>query len=156
MHYFHTKFEVDPIKNTQWIRLLSVLWIGPILTLTFDPYHLVWWLLITWYSYMQTMMFLRRKTKKLKKIQFLLYDVTKWRHNVKLFVDLESTHPDISYEVLHDMVPYGTLDFKIWPAGKQILTRSDTHEGLCWSAPKINRLSGIPYATFTGSLELIW
>jgi hypothetical protein len=60
-------------------------------------------------------MFLRWKTKKLKKIQFLRYDVTKWRHNVKRFVDLESTHQDLLYEVLYDMVPYGTFDFKIWP-----------------------------------------
>jgi hypothetical protein len=38
--YFHTKFEVDPIKNTRKIRLLSVLLFGPILTLNFDldPY----------------------------------------------------------------------------------------------------------------------
>jgi hypothetical protein len=29
------------------------------------------------------------------------------------FFDLESTHQDLPYEVLHDMVPYGTFDFKI-------------------------------------------
>jgi hypothetical protein len=41
--FFHTKFEVDPIKNTRKIRLLSALCFGPILTLTFDlyPHHMV-------------------------------------------------------------------------------------------------------------------
>jgi hypothetical protein len=39
--------------------------------------------------------------------------------------------------------------------GKQISIRSDTHEGQSRSAPKINQLSGSPYATFTTSLELI-
>jgi hypothetical protein len=68
---------------------------------------------------------------KVLKIQFLRYDVTKWRHNVKIFVDLEITHQDLSYEVLHDMVPYGTctFNFKIWPWSKQISTRSETDEG---------------------------
>jgi hypothetical protein len=59
------------------------------------------------------------KKKEVVKIQFLRYDVTKWRHNVKIFDDLESTYQDLSYEVQHDMVPYGTFDFKIWPWGKQ-------------------------------------
>jgi hypothetical protein len=36
----------------------------------FDPYNLLWYLLIPWYSYMQTIMFLRRKTKKLEKVSF--------------------------------------------------------------------------------------
>jgi hypothetical protein len=33
-----------PNKNTQKIRFLSVLWLGPILTFTFDldPYYLAW------------------------------------------------------------------------------------------------------------------
>jgi hypothetical protein len=77
---------------------------------------------------------------------------------VTMFVDLESTHLDLSYEVLNDMVPHGTctFDFKIWPWGKQISTRSETHEGQGRSAPKINQLSGNSYATFTPSLELIW
>jgi hypothetical protein len=64
------------------------------------------------------------KKKEVVKIQFLRYDVTKWRHNVNFFVDLKSTHQDLSYDVLHNMVPYGTFDFKIWPLGKQISTRS--------------------------------
>jgi hypothetical protein len=96
------------------------------------------------------------KNKEVEKIQFLRYDVTKWRHKVKIFVDLESTHQDLSYDVQHDMVPYGNFDFKIWPWGKQISTRSETHEGQGWSAPKINQLSGSSYPTFTPSLELIW
>ena len=65
-------------------------------------------------------MILRWKTKKLDflvKIQFLRYDVTKWRHNVKLLVDLESTHQELSYDILHDIVPHGTFNFKIWPWG---------------------------------------
>ena len=96
------------------------------------------------------------KNKEVEKIQFLRYDVTKWRHNVKIFVDLESTHQDLSYEVQHDMVLYGTCDFKIWPWGEQISTRSETPEDHGWSAPKINQLSGSSYATFTPSLKLIW
>jgi hypothetical protein len=56
-----------------------------------DPYHLVWLLLTPWYSYMLTMMFLKRKTKKLKKISFLPYDVIKskflliWKALIKTF-----------------------------------------------------------------------
>jgi hypothetical protein len=96
------------------------------------------------------------KNKEVEKIQFLRYDVTKWRHNVKIFVELESTHQDLSYDVLHDMVPYGTFNFKIWPWGKQISTRSETHESQGRSAPKINQLCGSSDATFTPSLELIW
>jgi hypothetical protein len=38
-------------------------------------------------------------------MQFLRFDVTKWRHNVKIFVDLENIHQDLSYDVLRDMVP---------------------------------------------------
>jgi hypothetical protein len=30
------------------------------------------------------------------------------------------------------MVPYGTFDFKIWPWGKQISTRSETPEDHGW------------------------
>ena len=82
--------------------------------------------------------------------------VIKWRHNVNIFVDLESTYQDLLYYVLHDMVPYGTFDFKIWPWGKQISTRSETPEGHGRSTQKINHLSGSSYATFTPSLELIW
>jgi hypothetical protein len=96
------------------------------------------------------------KNKEVEKIQFLRYDVTKWRHNVKIFVDLESTHQGLSYDVQYDMVPYGTFDFKIWPWGRHISTRSETHECHGRSAPKTNQLSGSSDATFTPSLELIW
>jgi hypothetical protein len=79
------------------IRFLSVLWLGQILIFTFDldPYHLVWWLETARNSYILTMMILRWKTKQfefLRKNKFLRYTVTKWRYNVKIFVDLESTH----------------------------------------------------------------
>jgi hypothetical protein len=72
MCYFHTMFEVHPIKITLKIRFLSVLWLCLILTLTFDldPYHLVWWLLPPWYSSILTMMLIRQKTKKLKNFSF--------------------------------------------------------------------------------------
>jgi hypothetical protein len=96
------------------------------------------------------------KNKEVEKIKFLRYDVTKWRNNVKIFVDLDSTYQDLSYEVLHNMVPYGTFHLKIWSWGKQISTRRETHEGQGWSAPKANQVSGSSYATFTPSLELIW
>jgi hypothetical protein len=97
-----------------------------------------------------------RKKKKLKKIKFLRYDVTKWRHNVNFSVDLESVYQDLSYDIQHDIVPYGTFDFKIWLWGKQISTRSETHEGQSRSAPKINQLSGSSDATLAPKLELIW
>ena len=45
------------------------------------------------------------KNKEVEKIQFLCYDVTKWRHNVKILTDLESAHQGLSFEVLHDIVP---------------------------------------------------
>jgi hypothetical protein len=89
------------------------------------------------------------KNKEVVKIQFLRYDVTKWRHNVKTFVDLESTHQDLTYDVLHDMVPYGTFGLKIWPWGKEISSHSEIHEDEGRSAPKINQLSGRLCATFT-------
>jgi hypothetical protein len=43
------------------------------------------------------------KNKEVVKIQVLCH----------FFVDLKSTHQDISYDVLHDMVLYDTYDFKI-------------------------------------------
>jgi hypothetical protein len=79
-----------------------------------------------------------------------------FHHNVKILVDLESTNQGLSYEVLHYMVPFGTLDFKIWSCGKQILIRSKTHEDQGLSVPKINQLSDRPYATFPPTLEFIW
>jgi hypothetical protein len=50
------------------------------------------------------------KNKEVEKIQFWHFDVTKWRHNVKLFVDLENTHQDLSW--------YGT----VWYLQFQIVT----------------------------------
>jgi hypothetical protein len=41
-------------------------------------------------------------------------------NNVKILVDFESTYQELSYNVLNDMVLYGTVDFKIRPWGKQI------------------------------------
>jgi hypothetical protein len=101
-------------------------------------------------------MFLRWKTKKLNswvKIIFLRCDVTKWRHNVKLAVDFESTNQGLLYEVIHGMVP---MISKFWPCCKQILTSCETYEGQGWSAQKNNQQSGRPYATLTPCLELIW
>jgi hypothetical protein len=53
-------------KILKKIRFLSVLCLGPILTLTFDfdPYHLVWLLLTPKHLYMLTIMILRCNTKK--------------------------------------------------------------------------------------------
>jgi hypothetical protein len=96
------------------------------------------------------------KNKEVVKIQFLRHDGTKWRHKVKFFVDLKGTHQGLSYDVLHNMVPYGIFDLKIWPWGKQISTRSETHEGDGWSAPEIIQLSGSSHATFRQCLQLIW
>jgi hypothetical protein len=47
----------------------------------------------------------KKKVEFFVKIQFLRYEVTKWRHNVKMFVDLRSTNQALSYEELHGMVP---------------------------------------------------
>jgi hypothetical protein len=46
-----------------------------------------------------------KKVDFLVEIQFLRYDVTKWRHNVNIFIDLENTNQGLSYEVPHGMVP---------------------------------------------------
>jgi hypothetical protein len=76
-------------------------------------------------------MFLRKKTKKfnfLRKIQFLCYDVTTWRHNVKCLLVLHFIHEALSYKVQHDMVLYGTFDFKVWLWSEQFLTRSETRK----------------------------
>jgi hypothetical protein len=125
------------------------------LTFDLDPYHLVWWLLtpqILLYANDDVPLMENKNLYFGGKIQFLRYEVTKWRHNVKILTDLESTHQGFSWGTTR----YGTVDFKIWPWGKQILTRSETHEGQGWSVQKTNQLSGSPYATFKPSLELIW
>jgi hypothetical protein len=144
-------------KNKVFVSIIT--W--PNFYLDLWPWPLLFSVMITSsrYLYMITMIiFLWKKGNRDfgKENQFLRYDVTKWPHNVKLFVDLESTYQGLSYEVQHHVVPYGTFDFKIWPWGKQISTRSETHEGQGWSAPKTNQLSTRPFATCTPSLELIW
>jgi hypothetical protein len=75
-----------------------------------DPYHFVWWLLTTTFSYMPTMMTRRRKTKNVG-IFGENSVLTLWRHKIE--IDLESTHQGFSYEILHDMVPYDTVNLKI-------------------------------------------
>jgi hypothetical protein len=44
-----------------------------------------------------------------KKLQFW----GKSSHNVKILVDLGSSYQGLSYDVLHDMVPYGTVKLRI-------------------------------------------
>jgi hypothetical protein len=54
---------------------------------------------------------------------------------------------------------YGTVCYRRFQNlnwDKQFSTCSKNHEGHGRSAPKINPLSGRPYATLTTSLELIW
>jgi hypothetical protein len=75
-----------------------------------------------------------------------------WRHNVKILLDLESTHQKLAYEVLLDMVPpiskcdFGVSHFQ--PAARTLNVKVDR--------PQINQLSSSSFATFTPSLELIW
>jgi hypothetical protein len=62
-----------------------------------------------------------------------------------MFVDLESTHQGLSFEVLHYMVLSiskfrGVSNFR--PAARPIKVKADQPQ-------KINQLSGRPYATFT-------
>jgi hypothetical protein len=60
----------------------------------------------------------QKKFEFLCKIKFLRYDITKWRHNVKILLDLERTHQALSYEVQYDTVPsiskfdLGVSDFR--------------------------------------------
>jgi hypothetical protein len=139
MCYFHTKFEADPIKNTRKIRLLSVLWLGPILTLTFDldPYHLVWWLLTPWYSYMQMMMFLKRKTKKLKKLSF--YVITSpndiitsnflliWKALIKTF---HMRYYTLWYRMVPSISKFNLGVSKVRPTARPIKVNADRHQKL--------------------------
>jgi hypothetical protein len=55
-------------KNKVFISIMT--WPNFYLDLWLCPYHLVWWLLTPWWSYMLTMMFLRWKKKKLQKFSF--------------------------------------------------------------------------------------
>jgi hypothetical protein len=50
------------------------------------------YLLIHLYAYNNVPEMENKKVEFLVKIQFLRYDVTKWRHNVKIFVDLGSAN----------------------------------------------------------------
>jgi hypothetical protein len=88
-----------------------------------EPYHLVWWLLTP--RYLLMMMFLRWKTKMLNWGGFSFYVMTSpifWFGKYSLRAFKWGT------------TQYGSVDFKIWPWGKQISTRSETHEGQCRSA----------------------
>jgi hypothetical protein len=80
----------------------------------------------------------------------LRFNVTKWLDNVKLIVDLKSTHQGLSYEVLHNIVlsilKYDLGVHHFWPGAN--------HEGQGLSALKTNQLSDRPYATFTPRLKL--
>jgi hypothetical protein len=144
-------------QNTRKIRFLLVLWIGPILTLTIDhgPNHLVWWLITSWYIYMLTIMFLRWKTKKLNFLRkFSFYVMTSLNDvitsNFCWFGKFKSR------AFIWGTTWYGNIFLKIWFWGKQISTRSESHEGQSWSTPKIKQLGGRPFGTITPSLELIW
>jgi hypothetical protein len=70
-----------------------------------------------------------KKVKFFGSIQFLRYDVTKWRHNVKILVNLKSTHQGLLFEVPHDMVPsilkfdLGVSNFR--PAAKPMKVKAD-------------------------------
>jgi hypothetical protein len=58
----------------------------------------------------------------------LRYDVTKWRHNINILINLESTHQGLSYEVLHDMILWiPKFDFKVrkfWPAARPMKVKT--------------------------------
>jgi hypothetical protein len=91
-----------------------------------------------------SMIVINKKVEFLGKIHFLHYDVTKWRHNVKLLVDLESPHQGLSYDWLYvpfknlsfiwrrhhcrwrafiwSTTRYSSFDFKIWPRGTPFST----------------------------------
>jgi hypothetical protein len=74
------------------------------------------------------------KVQFLEKNQFLRYDVTKWHHNIKILLDLESTNQALWYEVLHDMVPpiskcdLGVSNF--WPAARPMKVKADQPQKL--------------------------
>jgi hypothetical protein len=134
MCYIHTKFEVDPMRNTPKIRFLSVLWLGLILTLTFDP--LSFDMMIT---SPLILLYANNNVPYLLKIQFLRYNVTKWRHNVTILVDLESTHQVLSYAVLHYMVlSISKFDLPVSnfrPATRSIKVKADRPQKIIsWAA----------------------
>jgi hypothetical protein len=147
MCYFHTKFEINPIKITRKIRFLSVLWLGQFLTLTFDhdPYHLVWWLLTPWHFYMLTMMFLRRKTKKLDNFSF--YIMTSPNDVITstfllIWKALNKTFDMRYYTIWYRMVPLiskfdlGVSKFR--PAAQPMKVRADQpQKSISWVAAHI-------------------
>ena len=147
MCYFHTKSEVHPMKITLKIRFLSVLWLGPILTLTFDldPYHLVWWLLTPWYSYILTMMFLRQKTKKLKKFSFYVMtspnDVITskflliWKALIKTF---DTRYYTIWYRMVSSISKFDLGVSKVRPAARPMKVNADRPQKLIsWVAAQM-------------------
>jgi hypothetical protein len=132
MCYFHTKFEVDPMKITWKIRFLSVLWLGPILTLTFDldPHHLVWYLLTPWYPYILTMTFLRCKIKKLKKISFYVMTSPKlliWKALIKTFHMMYNT---IWYRMVPSISKFDLGVSNIRPAARPMKVKADRPQKL--------------------------
>jgi hypothetical protein len=147
MCYFHTKFEVHPIKITLKVRFLSVLWLGPILTLTFDLdlYHLIRWLLTPWYSYMLAMMFLRWKIKKLKKFSF--YVITSpndvitskflliWNALIKTFHMMYNT---IWYRMVPSFSKFDLGVSKFRPAARPMKVKADRPQKLIsWVAAQM-------------------
>jgi hypothetical protein len=122
------------MEITQKIRFLSVIWLGPILTLTFDvvPYHLVWWLLTPWYAYMRTMMFLRCKIKKLKKFSFYIMtspnDVMTskflliWKALIKTFHMMYNT---IWYGIVPSISKFDLGVSKVRPAARPMDVKDD-------------------------------
>jgi hypothetical protein len=67
-----------------------------------------------------------------------------------MLVDLESTHPRLTYEVPHDMAPISKFGL-----GYTNFNPGANHEGQSRSVDKANQLSGRACATFTPSLKLI-
>ena len=147
MCYFHTKFKVHPIKITLKLRFSSVLCLGPILTLTFDldPYHLVWWLLTPWYSYMLTMMFLKWKIKKLKKFSFYVMtspnDVITsnflliWKALIKTF---HMMYNKIWYHMVPSISKFDLGVSKFRPAARPMKVKADRPQKLIsWVAAQM-------------------
>jgi hypothetical protein len=101
-----------------------------------------------------------KKVELLVKIQFLRYDVTKWRHNVKILIDLESTHQGLSYEVLHDMVPsilkfdLGVSKFQL--AARPMIVKVDQPQKLVsWVADYIHTKFGVDLITATQKIRVL-
>jgi hypothetical protein len=65
-HQVWSSSNQNYLKNKVFVSIIP----SPNFELWPWPYYFVWWLLTHWYSYMQTIMFLRQKTKKMKKFSF--------------------------------------------------------------------------------------